>query len=106
VRRANVRGEAEYLERIESGRPAQAGAPEALDARAARGEAAFLALRTRSGLAAEPFAAEFGAPPRAFFATPIERLVAAGLLLEEPAGDLRLTPRGRILSDTVFAEFV
>jgi oxygen-independent coproporphyrinogen-3 oxidase len=106
VRRRNVRGEAEYLARIESGRPADEEPPEALDAPTARGEAAFLALRTGRGLAAEGFAAEFGAPPRAFFAAPIDRLVAAGLLAEAPAGDLCLTPRGRILSDSVFAEFV
>jgi oxygen-independent coproporphyrinogen-3 oxidase len=106
VRRANVRSEAEYLARIEAGLPAGCEPPEVLDARVARGEAVFLALRTRRGLARAAFASEFGAPPRAFFAEPIDRLVAAGLLAEEPAGDLRLTPRGRILSDSVFAEFV
>ncbi len=106
VRRTNVRTEAEYLARIESGRAADAAPPEALDARTARGEAAFLALRTGRGLAADPFAAEFGGPPRAFFAEPIDRLVAAGLVVEAPAGDLQLTARGRILSDSVFAEFV
>jgi oxygen-independent coproporphyrinogen-3 oxidase len=106
VRRLNVRTEAEYLERIESGQPADAAPPEALDARTARGEAAFLALRTGRGLAADAFAAEFAGPPRAFFAEPIERMVAEGLLCEGPAGDLRLTARGRILSDSVFAEFV
>jgi oxygen-independent coproporphyrinogen-3 oxidase len=106
VRRANARSEAEYLARIEAGLPGAGDPPEVLDARVARGEAVFLALRTRRGLAREGFASEFGAPPRAFFAEPIDRLVAAGLLAEEPAGDLRLTPRGRILSDSVFAEFV
>ncbi len=106
VRRVNVRAEEEYLERIESGQAAEAGPPEALDARTARGEAAFLALRTRRGLSADAFAAEFAGPPRAFFAEAIERLVAEGLLAEGPAGDLRLTARGRILSDSVFAEFV
>jgi len=49
VRRANVRSEREYLERVEAGLAAEAGPPERLDARTARGEAAFLALRTRSG---------------------------------------------------------
>jgi oxygen-independent coproporphyrinogen-3 oxidase len=106
LRRTNVRSEVEYLARIESGRPADAAPPEALDPHTARGEAAFLALRTGRGLAAVGFAAEFGGPPRAFFAEPIDRLVAAGLLAEAPAGDLVLTARGRILSDTVFAEFV
>jgi oxygen-independent coproporphyrinogen-3 oxidase len=106
VRRLNVRAEAEYLARIEAGRPAEAGPGEVLDARTARGEAVFLALRTRQGLAAKGFAEEFGAPPRAFFAEPIGRLGVAGLLAEAASGDLCLTARGRLLSDSVFAEFV
>jgi len=105
VRRANVRSEREYLERVEAGLAAEAAPAELLDARTARGEAAFLALRTRRGIKAEAFAGEFGGPPRAFFAEPIERLVAQGLLLEDPGGDLRLSARGRLLSDSVFAEF-
>jgi oxygen-independent coproporphyrinogen-3 oxidase len=105
VRRANLREEPAYLSRIEAGAAAEAGPPEVLGARAARGEAAFLALRTARGLPARRFAAEFGAPPRGFFAAEIERLVAEGLLEEGPGGDLRLTARGRLLSDSVFAEF-
>jgi len=106
ARRANVRTEREYLARVEAGLAAEAAPTERLDARTARGEAAFLALRTRRGIEARAFAGEFGAPPRAFFAEPIDRLVAQGLLLEEPGGDLRLTARGRLLSDSVFAEFM
>jgi len=105
LRRINVRSEREYVLRIEAGLAAEAEPAERLDARTARGEAAFLALRTRRGIEAETFAAEFGGPPRAFFAEPIERLVAQGLLLESGAGDLRLSARGRLLSDGVFAEF-
>jgi oxygen-independent coproporphyrinogen-3 oxidase len=106
VRRANVRSEAEYLARVGAGQSAEAGVGEALDARTARGEAVFLALRTRHGLGGKAFAEEFGGPPRAFFREPIERLVAAGLLAEGASGDLRLTARGRLLSDSVYAEFV
>ncbi len=105
VRRASVRSEGQYLERIESGLPAEAAPPEVLEARTARGEAAFLALRTRRGLDAEAFAGEFGGAPRLFFSEAIERLVAGGLLVEERGGDLRLTARGRLLSDSVSAEF-
>ena len=79
---------------------------EVLDPRIARGEAVFLALRTSAGLDADRFAAEFGAPPRAFFADAIGALCAQGLLEEGDTGRLRLTPRGRMLSDTVFAHFV
>ena len=106
ARAANVRGEREYFARIEAGARALAQPAEVLDARTARGEAAFLALRTAQGLAADGFAAEFGAPPRAFFGAAIARLAAQGLLEEGPQGDLALTPRGRLLSDSVFAEFV
>jgi oxygen-independent coproporphyrinogen-3 oxidase len=79
---------------------------EVLGAESARGEAVFLGLRQLAGLEAAPFAAEFGAPPRAFFAAPIAELVGAGLLAESPAGDLALTSRGRLLSDSVFTCFV
>jgi oxygen-independent coproporphyrinogen-3 oxidase len=105
MRRSNLRSEREYLERVEAGLAPEAAPAEVLDARTARGEAAFLALRTRRGIDAKAFAAEFGALPRAFFPEPIEQLVAQGLLLEGPDGDLRLSARGRLLSDSVFAEF-
>jgi coproporphyrinogen III oxidase-like Fe-S oxidoreductase len=79
---------------------------EILDAPTARGEAVFLALRTSAGLRAEAFAADFGGPPRIFWAEEIDRLVSGGLLVEENGGDLRLSSRGRLLSDSVFACFV
>ncbi len=106
VRRANARGLQTYLERAAAGFPAEAGEAEVLDARTARGEAAFLGLRCARGLDAERFAREFGEPPRAFWSGPIEELVAAGLLEEQRSGDLRLSPRGRRLSDSVFQHFV
>jgi len=106
ARRHNVREVGAYLERIAAGRPADAGPPEVLDPRTARGEAAFLALRTAEGLDPAPFAAEFGAPPRAFVGGALDELLAAGLLRESPGGAVALTPRGRLLSDTVFARFV
>jgi len=72
----------------------------------ARGEAAFLALRGSRGLLALEFESEFGQPPRAFFGEAIDRLIEAGLLDEAAGGDLRLSARGRLLADSVFAEFV
>lgn len=105
VRRGNVRDLPTYLARIREGRPPAAEPPDALDAATARGEAVFLALRTERGLDAGRFAAEFGAPPRAFFAAQIDALASAGLI-EEDRDNLRLTPSGRILSDSVFEHFV
>jgi oxygen-independent coproporphyrinogen-3 oxidase len=105
-RRANVRDLALYLARVEQGEPADAAPREVFDARTARGEAAFLALRTAAGLKAKAFAAEFGALPRTFWGAEIESLVTSALMIEGRDGDLRLSPRGLLLSDSVFASFV
>ncbi len=105
ARRANVRELPVYLERVEAG--VSPGEPaERLDARTARGEAVFLALRTAEGLAARGFAREFGAPPRRFYGEAIAELTAERLLAEAEDGSLRLTPRGVLLSDSVFERFV
>lgn len=105
VRRANRRSLEGYLSAV-----AEAGVAEAecevLAERVARGEAAFLALRTRGGLAAAAFAREFGAAPRAFWRAEIDALCARGLLRESEGGDLALTPPGRLLADSVFEHFV
>lgn len=105
ARRANPRGLDDWLRRVESGLDA-GEVDEVLDARTARAEACFLSLRRAIGLRADEFAAEFDAPPRAFFAAEIDRLVARGLLDESAGGDLRLTDRGRMLADDALAEFV
>jgi oxygen-independent coproporphyrinogen-3 oxidase len=106
ARRTNLRQLEGYLGAVEAGHPPQTEPPEVLGPETARSEAVFLALRTARGLDAAAFAAEFGAAPRTFYAEVIDPLVAAGLLCEAPEGDLRLSPRGRMLSDTVFAHFV
>ncbi len=105
ARLGNLRQLPAYLERVRAGRTAEAAPPEKLVPASQRGEVVFLALRTMRGLEAAAFAAEFGASPRAFYSAPIERLRAAGLLEETAGGDLRLTARGVMLSDSVFAEF-
>lgn len=101
VRRANPRELDRYL-----ADPAGSGEIEVLSAPIARGEAMFLGLRMARGVDATRFAEEFGAPPRHFFAAAIERLCDDALLEEEEGGDLRLTPRGRLLADSVFQWFV
>jgi oxygen-independent coproporphyrinogen-3 oxidase len=105
-RRSNVRDLRTYLDRIVQQRPTAAGPTEIFDADTARGEAAFLALRGSRGLLAAEFEREFRQPPRAFFGDAIDRLIEAGLLDEAEGGDLRLSARGRLLADSVFAEFV
>jgi oxygen-independent coproporphyrinogen-3 oxidase len=105
ARSANERDLPRWLARVEAGRFA-APEREVLGAATARGEAAFLALRTREGLRAERFAAEFGAVPRRFFAAAIDELVAAGLLVERAGGDLAPGARGFAFNDAVAARFV
>jgi len=105
-RAANPRSLGDWLAAVEGGDPEAARAVEVLSPEVARGEAAFLALRTREGLSARDFEAEFGAPPRAFFGAAIERLCGAGLLEEAGDGDLRLAPGAWLLADSVAAEFV
>ena len=107
VRRSNRRDLGAYLEEVGAGRSPEAGSPEVLDARTSCCEAVFLALRTARGLDARGFAEEFGGPPRHFHGEAIDELVAVGLLAETAeGGDLCLTPRGRLLSDSVFERFV
>jgi len=106
ARRSNVRDLRTYLDRITQRLPTAAGPTEIFDAETARGEAAFLALRGSRGLLAAEFESEFGQPPRVFFGPAIDRLLEGGLLDEEGSGDLRLSARGRLLADSVFAEFV
>lgn len=104
-RRMNPRNLAAYLARVEGGEP---GAVEVdrLSESEARGEAMFLGLRRIAGLSAGEFEAEFGGPPRKFYSQQIDRLMASGVLAETQSGDLRLTDRGILLADTVFADFV
>jgi oxygen-independent coproporphyrinogen-3 oxidase len=106
ARAANERNLAAWLARIEAGGGATPPEREALPAATARGEAAFLALRTRAGLDAAQFAAEFGAAPRRFFAEAIDALLALGLVAESAAGDLRPTERSWLFADTVATHFV
>ncbi len=105
-RRANPRSLSQWLAGVEARSFGALAERERIDAPTARGEAIWLALRTRDGVRATEFAAEFGASPRRFFAREIDRLVAVGCLLEDAAENLRLSARGRLLADSVCAQFV
>lgn len=105
ARRANPRELSAWYAAL-SADPATVGELECLPLETARGEAVFLGLRQREGLDAGRFAAEFGAPPAAFFEDEIRNSVERGWLIEGPSGDLRLSDEGRLLADSVSAEFV
>ncbi|HZB87313.1 MAG TPA: radical SAM family heme chaperone HemW [Terracidiphilus sp.] len=68
-------------------------------------EAWFLGLRLNAGVRPAELRAEFGAKPAARAMDVAARLVESGLLVSE-ADALKLTARGRLLSNDVFAEFL
>jgi len=105
ARRSNPRELEDWLGAV-ARNPARAGLYEALPVETARGEAVFLALRQPEGLSAARFEAEFGGSPRTFFEMPIRELCRRGWLVESVEGDLRLSAEGRLLADSVAAEFV
>jgi oxygen-independent coproporphyrinogen III oxidase len=73
--------------------------------RAALEETLFLGLRLNRGVDLEAIAAEFGPEAVRSYASEIEELVALGLL-ESQQSIVRLTARGRLLSNEVFARFL
>jgi putative oxygen-independent coproporphyrinogen III oxidase len=82
-----------------------AGAVTPLSEEAALEETFFLGLRLNRGIDLERIRAEFGAERLACCTSVIEEYVADGLL-EKQGTTVRLTPRGRLLSNEVFARFL
>ena len=72
---------------------------------AALEETFFLGLRLKCGLDLRQVAAEFGQPAVSAFSNVIEDLTETGLLVQENSR-LRLTPRGRLISNDVFERFI
>jgi oxygen-independent coproporphyrinogen-3 oxidase len=68
-------------------------------------EAWFLGLRLQEGIAWQALAAEFGRDQVEIFHPVVRDLCALDLLIEE-AGVVRLTPRGVLFSNEVFARFL
>ena len=81
------------------------GSPTMVDAQAALEEAFFLGLRLNRGVSLDKIAAQHG-PERVDEYEPVIRdLIDAGLL-ENVEQRLRLTARGRLLSNEVFGRFL
>jgi oxygen-independent coproporphyrinogen-3 oxidase len=76
-----------------------------VDAQTALEEAFFLGLRMNRGVSLAKIADRFGPESPREFDSDIVELVDAGLL-ERTGEILRLTPRGRLLSNEVFARFI
>ncbi len=68
-------------------------------------EGMFLGLRLRDGIDCAAFLVQYGVDPRKRFRQEVARMEKLGLL-EEEAGRLRLTRKGLMLGDDVFAAFV
>jgi oxygen-independent coproporphyrinogen III oxidase len=79
--------------------------PTLIDARAALEESFFLGLRLNRGVNLGEIASQFGEQTLASLAVTIDDLVDSGLL-ERSNHELRLTPRGRLLSNEVFERFL
>ncbi|MCR4418564.1 MAG: radical SAM family heme chaperone HemW [Clostridia bacterium] len=94
----------EYLERVNSGRLPVAEQEE-LEPEAAMAETMMLGLRLTRGVEAGAFRRRFGREVTEVFGPRLKYLGRLGLI-EEGAGYYRLTPRGRLLGNLVFREFV
>jgi oxygen-independent coproporphyrinogen-3 oxidase len=79
---------------------------EVIDRQTEMGEMMMLGLRlTREGVSRQVFYERFGEMPDKVFASQIKKLISDGLL-EWRKDALLLTPRGRLLGNRVFREFV
>lgn len=78
---------------------------ECLEMEQVLGEAVFLALRLARGVDFAAFYAQYGVEPQLRYRRQIRRLQKLGLLTVDAAG-MRLTRRGLLLGNEVFAEFV
>jgi oxygen-independent coproporphyrinogen-3 oxidase len=76
-----------------------------VDTQTALEESFFLGLRMNRGISLSAIADHFGAEAVDEFRSDIAELTGAGLL-EHEINALRLTPRGRLLSNEVFARFI
>jgi len=104
MRATNVPSPEEYIHRIEAGQDTKA-CEERLTGKPAMGETMFLGLRMLQGVNIESFARRHGVLPQEVFLEEIARLTERGLI-EQADGAIRLTRRGLLLANDVFAEFV
>ncbi len=115
-RTANVRAPAAYIQRMTKGgagrfprTPAVVNATP-IDLQTEMAETMMMGLRlVEEGIGAAEFESRFGQPVESVFGDAIAGLVSLGLLAWSTPGDkrrLRLTDRGLLLGNRVFAEFI
>ena len=101
---ANERDTAKYVELIENGKSPIVQHSD-LSEEDARAESVFLGLRLMRGLDLQKYRSRFGVDLRAQFDGDLQRLHEAGLI-EINRELMKLTKRGALLSNEVFATFV
>ncbi|HXM18004.1 MAG TPA: radical SAM family heme chaperone HemW [Candidatus Tumulicola sp.] len=104
ARTRNARSYEAYCAAIEAGQSATEDT-ETLAWPERVGEAAMLALRTAEGIVDQDFRDRFGVDPPLIFAAARKKCCEAGLLEVDGSG-ARLTPRGRLLANSVCTEFL
>ena len=104
TRRTNTASVEEYIRRIGSGE-SQVESEECLTGKSAMGETVFLGLRMLRGVDVNAFRQRYGMTPQEAFPHEIADLVERGLIEMTPDA-IRLTHRGLLLANDVFAEFV
>ena len=77
---------------------------ETIDRRLEMAETLMMGLRLDTGVATDEFASRFGESPSSVYGEVIDEFTSSGLL-DDGDGRLKLTDRGRILGNEVFARF-
>ena len=104
TRYTTVLGPQDYMERVRAGQSVLAE-HDHVGEREEMGEFMMLGLRLNEGVSATEFERRFRVPLETAFGGELERFRGLGLL-EDAAEHVRLTPRGRLLGNEVFASFV
>ncbi|MBN1203057.1 MAG: radical SAM family heme chaperone HemW [Anaerolineae bacterium] len=114
IRYANIAHPAAYIECIASQPvplefPCSAAADtiNSVDRRQAMAETMLMGMRlTVEGVSLDAFRARFGHDLWSIYGAELDRLIASGLVEHTADARVRLTPRGRLLGNRVFIEFV
>jgi oxygen-independent coproporphyrinogen III oxidase len=105
IRWTNAPGIHRYSEEALTGSVRRQG-EERLDARASLAEAVMLRLRTSEGVHLDQLGARFGIDANALFQGTVPFLIDSQLLVLQADGRLVLTRRGKLLADSVCAQFL
>ena len=104
TRYTTILGPTDYISGVRSGESVVADAEE-IAPEAEMGEFMMLGLRLNSGISRLEFQRRFGVAAEEVYQREISDLVECGLL-EAPGDAIRLTSRGRLLGNEVFARFI